>query len=126
MEAVAVLLGEKSRIVSRPMIEEIARQIVERFDPERIILFGSYAYGKPHRESDIDLLVVMETPLKETEQAIRICQAILYQYALDLLVRTPETLQRRIALGDRFLQKTARQGRVLYERSHPEPDEEGN
>ena len=115
-ESTAVTPKHRRRIVSQRTIRETTRQIVERFDPERIILFGSYAYGKPHSDSDVDLLVVMNTPLKETEQAIRICQSIPYQYALDLLVRTPETLQRRIALGDRFLQEIATQGKVLYER----------
>ena len=119
MEAVAVLAGKKPRIVSRQAIAEIAWQIVDRFEPERIILFGSYAYGKPHPESDIDLLVVMKTPLKETEQAIRICQTIPYHYGLDLLVRTPANLHRRIALGDQFLNEITIRGKVLYERSDP-------
>jgi len=106
------------RHVVNQAILETARQIVERFDPEQIILFGSYAYGKPHSESDVDLLVVMETPLKETEQAIRICQAIPYHYGLDLLVRTPENLKRRIALGDQFLPEIMSRGKVLYERPY--------
>jgi len=106
----------KRKIVSPQEVQETARQIVELFDPDQIILFGSYAYGKPHSESDVDLLVVMKTPLKETEQAIRICQTIPYHYGLDLLVRTPETLKRRIAMGDRFLQEITSQGKILYER----------
>ncbi len=118
-ESVAVTSKHRRRIVSQQTIWETTRQIVEQFDPERIILFGSYAYGKPHSDSDVDLLVVIKTPLKETEQAIRICQSIPYQYALDLLVRTPETLKRRIAMGDRFLQDIIRHGKVLYERPDP-------
>jgi len=119
METVAVAQEKQRRVISLKAIAEIARQIVERFHPERVILFGSYAYGKPHRESDVDLLVVMETPLKETEQAIRICQSIPYHYGLDLLVRTPDNLHRRIALGDQFLREIISRGRVLYERSDP-------
>lgn len=119
MKSVVIAPGKKPRIVSRQAIAEIARQIVERFDPERIILFGSYAYGKPHPESDIDLLVVMNTPLKETEQAILICQTIPYYYGLDLLVRKPANLHRRIALGDQFLNEIIERGKVLYERSDP-------
>ena len=97
-------------------IEHTVRQIVEQFRPERIILFGSYAYGQPRPDSDVDLLVVMETPLKEIEQAVRICQAIDYHYGLDLIVRTPATLARRLALGDPFLREVIEKGKVVYER----------
>lgn len=81
-------------------------------------MFGSHAYGQPHPGSDVDLLVVMETPLKEAEQAARICQRIDYHFGLDLIVRTPATLTRRLALGDLFLREIVNQGIVLYERPH--------
>lgn len=105
------------RRIPQQAIEEVVDQIVERFQPERIILFGSYAYGRPRPESDVDLLVVLETPLKETEQAVNICQAIDYHFGLDLIVRTPATLARRLALGDPFLHEVVSQGKVLYERT---------
>jgi predicted nucleotidyltransferase len=116
VDSIAIETQTKRKIVPRRMIQETVCQIVEGFDPEQIILFGSYAYGKPYSGSDVDLLVVMATALKETEQAIRICQAIPYRYGLDLLVRTPENLERRLALGDRFLQEIVNRGKVLYER----------
>ena len=96
----------------------VAQQIAERFQPERIILFGSHAYGQPHPGSDVDLLVIMETPLKEAEQATHICQRIDYHFGLDLIVRTPATLTRRLKLGDLFLQEIVNQGIVLYEHPH--------
>jgi predicted nucleotidyltransferase len=98
--------------------QAVAQQIVERFDPERIILFGSHAYGQPGPDSDVDMLVVMDTPLKETEQAVRICQAIDYHFGLDLIVRRPETVARRLALGDSFLAELLNKGKVLYERAN--------
>jgi predicted nucleotidyltransferase len=104
--------------IPRRAIDDIVYQIVQQFDPERIILFGSYAYGQPRRESDVDLLVVMDTPLKETDQAVRICQAIDYHFGLDLIVRTPDTVTRRLALGDPFLREVISQGTVLYERAN--------
>jgi uncharacterized protein len=94
------------------------RQIVARFDPERVILFGSYAHGRPRPGSDVDLLVIMDTPLREVEQAAAICQGIEYRFGLDLLVRTPATLARRLALGDQFLREVIERGEVLYERAH--------
>lgn len=54
--------------VPQEAIDEVVRAIAERFQPQQIILFGSYASGDPRPESDVDLLVVMETPLKEAEQ----------------------------------------------------------
>jgi len=109
--------GESHRKVSAETIEAVVRQIVERFRPERIILFGSYAYGQPGPASDVDLLVVMDTSLKEVDQAVLICREIEYHFGLDLIVRTPAALTRRLALGDPFILEATRRGRVLYERA---------
>ncbi len=108
---------EGRRPVSTEAIESVVCQIVEQFQPERVILFGSYAYGQPGPGSDVDLLVVMSTPLKETDQAVRICQTVEYHFGLDLIVRTPATLDRRLALGDSFLQEAITKGVVLHERT---------
>ncbi len=99
-------------------IENVVKQITQRFQPEQIILFGSYAYGQPHPGSDVDMLVVLDTPLKETEQSVRICQEIDYHFGLDLIVRTPATLSKRLALGDPFLREIINQGTILYERTN--------
>jgi predicted nucleotidyltransferase len=105
------------RRIPRRAIHDVVRQIAEQYAPDKIILFGSYAYGKPRPESDVDLLVVMNTAHKETEQAIRICQSISYHFGLDLIVKTPATLTRRLVLGDPFLQEVVSKGKVLYERA---------
>ncbi len=77
------------RVTPMSAIRRYARQIVRRFHPEKIILFGSYAYGKPSPDSDVDLLVVMPTR-NQVEQAVRIDEAIEERgFPLDLLVRTP-------------------------------------
>ena len=99
------------------VIDETVRQIVQQFQPKKIILFGSYGRDNPHPESDVDLLVVMDTPLRSTEQAVRICQSIEYHYGLDLIVFKPSVLAQRLALGDPFLREVVREGKVLYE--HP-------
>jgi predicted nucleotidyltransferase len=97
-------------------IEDVVRQIAQKFHPRTIILFGSYAYGNPHPESDVDLLVVMDKPTKETQQAIRITQSLERDwFGLDLIVCTPEKLKNRIALGDSVLRQIIRKGKVLYE-----------
>src|SRR5215472_15267125 len=76
-------------------IRRFARQIAERFRPEKIILFGSYAYGKPHAESDVDLLVIMPA-YDVVNQAIRIYLAFESPFSLDLIVRTPKQMERGV------------------------------
>src|ERR1700691_3754358 len=74
-------------------IRRFARRIAERFQPDKIILFGSYAYGTPHNESDVDLLVIMRTR-NAIDQSIRIISAFERQFSLDLIVRTPWQVER--------------------------------
>jgi uncharacterized protein len=99
-------------------IRRLAMRIADRFDPERIILFGSYAYGKAHEWSDVDLLVVMPTR-DEIRQAIRIKLAFEREFPLDLIVRTPKRLHFWLAQGDSFLQEITTRGIVLYEKDNP-------
>lgn len=95
-------------------IRRFARQLGERFHPDRIILFGSYAYGQPHAGSDVDLLVVMPTA-SEVNQSIRMTLAFEPPFPLDLIVRTPVKLKRRLAEGNHFLQQIVTRGKVVYE-----------
>jgi predicted nucleotidyltransferase len=97
-------------------IRRFARQIAERFHPEKIILFGSYAYGKPHVESDVDLLVIM--PARNViDQAVRIDQAFEAPFSLDLIVRTPKQIEIGLREDDCdwFLHEIIEKGKVLYE-----------
>jgi predicted nucleotidyltransferase len=99
-------------------IRAVVKQIANKFYPEQIILFGSYAYGKPKPESDVDLLVVMETPLRERQQRLEISRALSPRpFPLDVVVRTPKQLKERITLGDSFLREITAQGKVIYERN---------
>jgi predicted nucleotidyltransferase len=105
-------------------IRRFAQQIVKRFHPERIILFGSYAYGQPHEESDVDLLVVMPT-YNEIAQAIRIRRECARPFALDLIVKTPERLERALKQENWFLREVVSRGKVLYEATNPAVDPQG-
>ena len=96
-------------------IEDVVQQIAARFHPLRIILFGSYAYGKPRPESDVDLMVVMETPLSEMRQSVEILKATSYRFGLDLLVYTPHRLAQRLEWGDPLVQEIITLGKVMYE-----------
>ncbi|MBI1914905.1 MAG: nucleotidyltransferase domain-containing protein [Planctomycetes bacterium] len=97
-------------------IRRLARQIAERFRPDKIILFGSYAYGTPHEESDVDLMVIMPTR-NVIDQAIRIDLAFEREFALDVHVRTPYQIKRGLKEGDCdwFLREVMEKGKVLYE-----------
>src|SRR5437588_7767666 len=95
-------------------IQRFARRIIERFSPEKIVLFGSYAYGTAHQESDVDLLVIM--PASDViNQSIRICVALEAPFSLDLIVRTPKQIERGLRENDWFLREIIEKGKVLYE-----------
>lgn len=104
--------------IPRAAIRRFAREVAERFDPDRIILFGSYAYGVPNEDSDVDILVVM--PARDhISQAVRIQMAVDAPFPMDLIVRSPEKLARRLADGDSFLREIVTRGKVLYEKADP-------
>src|SRR6476620_5182707 len=91
--SLATVLGSWYQSPNIPMaaIRRYARQIAERFQPEKIILFGSYASGKPHEDSDVDILVVMPAR-NEIDQSIAILRAFEQSFSTDLIVRTPKHL----------------------------------
>src|SRR5438309_12096190 len=99
------------------LIRRFARQVAERFEPEKIILFGSYAYGTPHADSDVDILVVMPCR-NQIDQAVKIELACDPPFPLDLIVRTPHNMEWRLAEGESFLTEVTTKGRVLYEKTH--------
>ncbi len=100
------------------LIRRFARQVAERFQPDKIILFGSHAYGTPHADSDVDILVIMPAR-NELDQGVRIRLAVDYNFPMDLLVRTPKNLSWRLAEGDSFLKEIMARGKILYEKNDP-------
>jgi predicted nucleotidyltransferase len=102
------------------VIHTVARQIAEKFPVEKIMLFGSYAYGKPSEGSDVDLLIVMNHNKRSNrKQMFEISKSLSPRlFPMDLVVRTPRDLEVRIPQGDWFLKQVTEKGKVLYERSH--------
>ncbi len=98
-------------------IRRYARQVAERFQPDRIILFGSHAYGTPHADSDVDILVIMPCR-NQLDQACRIDDEVVPDFPLDLIVRTPKRLALWQAEGDSFSLEIVNKGKVLYEKHH--------
>jgi len=105
----------------RGQITRLCEVIAQEFQPEKIILFGSWAYGKPDTDSDIDLLVVMPFEGSPFRQAGTILNRVIQSVGvlpLDLLVRTAEQSHERLALGDGFVRDILERGKVLYEADH--------
>lgn len=109
-------LNNRRRIPMRT-IRALAKHITEKFNPEQIVLFGSHAYGKPTAWSDVDLLVVMNTPKGEMEAILEIANSLPdLAFRVDIIVRSREILEKRKKLGDWFLREITTNGKVLYER----------
>jgi uncharacterized protein len=110
-------INKRKRIPMRA-IRAIVKHIAEKFDPEQIILFGSHAYGKPTAWSDVDLLVVMDTPNGEMEAILEVGDSLPdLPVRVDIIVRSREVLEKRKKLGDWFLREITKKGKVLYERA---------
>ena len=100
------------------LIRRYARQVAERIQPDKIILFGSYAYGTPHEDSDVDILVVMPCR-NQLDQAFKIHSTLLPPFPLDIIVRKPHNLQWRLAERESFHTEIVTRCKVLYEKDHP-------
>lgn len=106
------------------VIRRYARAIAEEFQPEKIILFGSFAYGKPHEDSDVDLLVIMPA-YNQHNQAVRIRYRLTAPFPMDLIIRTPKEMAWRLAEKESFLTTIVSRGKVLYEKDHEGVGQEG-
>lgn len=105
-------------MVEMKRIKDLTSQIAREFNPERIILFGSYAYGQPGEDSDVDILVVLPFKGKPVRKAIEIRNRINPGIPVDLIVRTPEHVAERMANNDWFMREIVEKGRTLYEANH--------
>jgi predicted nucleotidyltransferase len=106
-------------------IKAYSTRIAEEFNPERIILFGSFARKRATEDSDVDLLVIMDYDGRGVEQSYRMRQIVSPAFPLDLVVRRPEEVSERVKEGDYFLSEILREGIVLYERTSQRVDAEG-
>lgn len=99
------------------LIWMIRNRIVSNYKPEKIILFGSHAYGRPNKHSDFDLFIIKKTR-KDAFERSREVSDLFYprDFAMDIIVRTPVEVRRRLALGDFFYAEILSKGQVLYEK----------
>lgn len=98
----------------RPAIQKI----VQELNPEKIVLFGSYAYGMPNPHSDVDLLVIMKTKASLKERSWAVSRLLLPRpFPVDILVKTPKEVKKGLETGDFFLKEILTRGKVLYDRN---------
>jgi predicted nucleotidyltransferase len=102
-------------MISRKDIKRVCAQIARGFRPQRIILFGSYASGKPTPDSDVDLLVIMPFKGRTIEKAVEISSRLEHRFPIDLLVRSPEEVRQRLEWNDFFLREVTEKGVVMYD-----------
>jgi predicted nucleotidyltransferase len=102
-------------VVSVGRIRDLARRIAREFHPEKIILFGSYAYGRPTPDSDVDLMVIMPFQGRPVDRSVEIRLKVRPSFPIDLIVRTPEKVRQRVEMGDCFMREILEKGKALYE-----------
>ncbi len=105
-------------MVTDESIRAVSDAIARSFSPERIVLFGSHAYGSPRDDSDVDILVVMPYEGNSLQKAAEIVRRVRPPFSLDLVVRAPAELRQRLAWEDPFLRHIVEKGRVLYASAH--------
>ena len=102
--------------ITPQLIQSVTATIVREYKPEKVILFGSYAWGKPHKDSDLDLFVVKKTRKKKIHRGIEV-QRLLQKVRIpmDILVYTPQELNHQISKnGNIFVEDVLNRGEVLY------------
>jgi uncharacterized protein len=99
------------------MINQIVEKIKKEYSPEKIILFGSYATGHAHRDSDIDLLIIKDTaerPIDRRVAVVRMASDPNRLIPFEPLVLTPQELESRLKINDHFVREIIETGEVLY------------
>ena len=109
-------------MVDEKTIAGLADRIVEQFHPQRIVLFGSHAYGEATADSDVDLLVVLPFEGQSFAKSLEILNRVEPRFPIDLIARRPEEVRRRYTEGDPLIREALDRGKVLYERDRPGVD----
>ena len=105
-------------MVSTEAIRDLSARIAEKFHPEKIVLFGSYAYGTASEDSDVDLLVILPFQGKGFRMSLEILNTVDPPFPVDLIARRPDDTDRRYTQGDPLIREALDRGSVLYERRH--------
>jgi len=103
---------------ARQVILDIVGKIKNKYEPSKMVLFGSYAYGHPNRDSDIDLLIIKETADRPIDRRLTVARIVSDPRRLipvEFIVLTPQEVRERLEIGDQFLKEIIDRGEVLLE-----------
>jgi uncharacterized protein len=111
--------GRVRRMVTTGEIKRYCAAIARAFQPEKIVLFGSHAYGRPHCDSDVDVLVIMSDAKRHGRRpSLTIRRKVHAGFPVDILVKDPRDIADRLREGDSLLEEIVDRGRVMYEAGH--------
>ena len=105
-------------MIDRQRIRAFVGEVVRQFRPERVVLFGPYASGRASADSDVDLLVIMQHKGHAAVQAATIRKRVRAGFPMDLIVRSPRAIRKRLAMDDFFITEILEKGETLYEVDH--------
>ena len=111
------VVNDSTLIPAQQVINDIIQSLISQYAPEQAILFGSYAYGHPTADSDIDLLVIKETqaqPMERRVQVRRLASAVRRGIPFSPLVLTPSELAQRLVMADPFYREIVSRGKLVY------------
>ena len=102
-------------MVTMKQIEDLALGIGKEFHPDRVVLFGSYARGKATVDSDVDMLIILPFEGKSVHQSVEMRMRLRPAFPVDLIVRTPDHIRKRLEMGDDFIRDILENGKTIYE-----------
>jgi predicted nucleotidyltransferase len=109
------IIGKRCARFEESMVQ--VNQIVKNYNPKMIILFGSYVNGDPTPESDVDMLVIFDTVKSTKLLSSKISLSLEHTFPLDIIVKTQEQINKRLQIGDYFIEDIINSGKVIYERN---------
>ncbi len=101
-------------MVEEKEIKELVREIVEEYKPEKIYLFGSYVWGEPDENSDLDIFIIKDTEKSRIERQLEVRRLIKGRFPVDILVYTPKEVEKRLEMRDFFIEDIIKKGRSVY------------
>jgi len=115
MQKTISIIGKRCATLNE--IKGQTQLIAEKFNPKKIILFGTYAYGEPSPESDVDLLIIVNANKPTWELSAKISLLLDHAFPFDIIVKTTQEIEDRLSIGDFFIEDIINKGKVLYERA---------
>lgn len=102
-------------MIKQEEIKAVVKTIAENYKPDKIYLFGSFAWGKPTYDSDVDLFIIKEASERRFDRQLKVRMMLSGKVPVDILVYNKKEIEERIGWGDLFIQKILTQGKLVYD-----------